>query len=141
MRRVLLITLALFCAMAPSAAQATVITKPSSFNLAVGQPVKVRVVVPAGQKLPPTGACFNFEFGANALDYGETVWVDPAPGSGLGMYGYSNWGIDPITNRPICINSIYQPEMMQLFADGHQTIQVSIENGSARVNKFTVSFN
>jgi hypothetical protein len=137
MRRVVVALVVLFALAlaAPAVAHGDqpVVVVPQSFDLAAGQPVTVQVVEPRAQY---SSVCFNFVFGADALDPGEEIDIGIRS---AGEIGFFNPTTAPQTSRTLCITSEYQPDLVAAFDDGHEAITLSMPAGSVTVSSFTVS--
>jgi hypothetical protein len=108
-------------------------TKPVSFTVSTDAPATVKIQVPKGSY---TTVCFDFQFAeSDPLDPGDELLIDYAPPNTLGMGGFTNIGSVPLLSRTSCV---IDPNVVAVFNDGHQTVEIVMTIGSAMVTALTV---
>ena len=135
-----LLTLAGATAAPGGAKDGTATMRLSQTVIAAGDPATGRVNVHA-RFSSVDSVCFQFTFVNDLLDPGELLRITPLgalpPESGP---GFQNVGSTSQTQRLLCLQSAFQPELVALFADGKERgVELSTDAGSVEISSVTVS--
>jgi hypothetical protein len=125
---------------APGAGNATGTMRLSQTVITVGDPATGRVNVHARFSSVQT-VCFQFTFVNDLLDPGETLRITPLDAlPSTNGPGFQNVGTTSQTQRVLCLDSAFQPDLVALFADGKErNIELSMQTGSVEISSVTVT--
>jgi hypothetical protein len=135
-----LLTLTAAIAAPGVAGSASATMRLSQTAIAVGEPAYSRVNVHA-RFSSVDSVCFQFTFVNDLLDPGELLRITPLDAlpaeSGP---GFQNVGTASLTQRQLCLQSAFQPDLVALFADGKEGgIELSMDSGSVEISSVTVT--